>query len=526
MTNLFTAVHDGDLHAVKQLLATMEYQNINSIDWHQQTPLFIAARYGHTEIVKLLIEHNANIDMYARIPELTQNKSTLESYWQHQTPIFIAALNGHVAIVELLLAAGANIYDYMNPYIISIKDKKATQTTLAALSPSQVTSNKYLDAYAHLSPMHAAASRGHFKIVSLLQQKSSYGNLTHLYQVTAIQACKKDDLATIQEMLEQDVIVPQDPAFPQQQCFMHIAAIHGATSVIKHLLQNKHIFGLDLYQQDKHGRTMLMLAAGNGHTKIVREILDHTDRLNNVNLKDRRNYGATALHAAAQNGHAAAFKVLATAGDINIKDNKARTPTFIAAQAGRADILSICCAQGASGLTRENWQKAFNYNLKITHSPLVMFMLQKLNKLFSDNQQMQHNIKSQIKMNPKIFKDFLKFTKLYLQPCQLTGLIKPKKNTRLSNMLHLPLDTKNLIFSYIYPDFQEIPSQNHDGHHKKMFYMFQENLVNKFQKLQAKREKMQQKINSVKKIRKYNKQKNKSEVKLNLLNIKTLLKIY
>jgi hypothetical protein len=93
-------------------------------------------------------------------------------------------------------------------------------------------------------------------------------------------------------------------------------------------------------------------------------------------------------------------------------------------------------------------------------------------------------------------------------------------------MLHLPLDTKNLIFSYIYPDFQEIPSQNHDGHHKKMFYMFQENLVNKFQKLQAKREKMQQKINSVKKIRKYNKQKNKSEVKLNLLNIKTLLKIY
>jgi ankyrin repeat protein len=89
MTNLFTAVHDGDLHAVKQLLATMEYQNINSIDWHQQTPLFIAARYGHTEIVKLLIEHNANIDMYARIPELTQNKSTLESYWQHQTPIFM-----------------------------------------------------------------------------------------------------------------------------------------------------------------------------------------------------------------------------------------------------------------------------------------------------------------------------------------------------------------------------------------------------------------------------------------------------
>lgn len=57
-----------------------------------QTPLHCAARMGHKELVKLLLEHKANPD-----------SSTTAGH----TPLHIAAREGHIHTIRILLDAGA-----------------------------------------------------------------------------------------------------------------------------------------------------------------------------------------------------------------------------------------------------------------------------------------------------------------------------------------------------------------------------------------------------------------------------------
>jgi uncharacterized protein len=57
------------------------------------SPLLIASLKGHIEIVRLLLENNADVDI----------KTDLGA-----TALMIAAANGHTEIVRLLLEKGAN----------------------------------------------------------------------------------------------------------------------------------------------------------------------------------------------------------------------------------------------------------------------------------------------------------------------------------------------------------------------------------------------------------------------------------
>lgn len=57
-----------------------------------QTPLHCAARMGHRELVKLLLEHKASPD-----------SATTAGH----TPLHIAAREGHVHTIRILLDAGA-----------------------------------------------------------------------------------------------------------------------------------------------------------------------------------------------------------------------------------------------------------------------------------------------------------------------------------------------------------------------------------------------------------------------------------
>ena len=94
-TALIPACHHGHLETVRELLKTaIDVDHVNNLGWTALLEAIILGDGGpvHTEIVKLLVQHKARIDLADR---------------EGVTPLAHARRRGQTAIAQLLIAAGA-----------------------------------------------------------------------------------------------------------------------------------------------------------------------------------------------------------------------------------------------------------------------------------------------------------------------------------------------------------------------------------------------------------------------------------
>jgi len=89
---LLDAVRKGDAPSVEALIA--KGANVNASWRYGETPLFFACDRGFTPVVKVLLEHGAEVN--------------LEDSFYGMTPVARAADKDHVDIVKMLLAKGAS----------------------------------------------------------------------------------------------------------------------------------------------------------------------------------------------------------------------------------------------------------------------------------------------------------------------------------------------------------------------------------------------------------------------------------
>jgi len=127
-TPLMTAARTGNPAVIQILLD--HGASINAAEeWRGQTPLMWAAAEGHVPAVKLLIAKGAKIDAKSKEFDFTALKPKAGSVAMNFprggfTPLLFAARQGHMDVVKTLIDAGANINladpDSTTPLLISI----------------------------------------------------------------------------------------------------------------------------------------------------------------------------------------------------------------------------------------------------------------------------------------------------------------------------------------------------------------------------------------------------------------------
>ncbi|XP_069706374.1 ankyrin repeat and SOCS box protein 3 [Phaenicophaeus curvirostris] len=123
-------------------------------------------------------------------------------------------------------------------------------------------------------------------------------------------------------------------------CALHLSARHGSLESLCVLLEA----GADPNQVTTEETTALFLAVENGHTDIVKFLIQH-----GANVKGPHSWsGWNSLHEASFQGYTEIMKILLEKGaSKECKDNFGITPLFVAAQYGKLESLRLLVSHGA-----------------------------------------------------------------------------------------------------------------------------------------------------------------------------------
>lgn len=370
------------------------------------TSLVLAAYFGHTAVVRLLLHQGADtesrdakygwtplwwatVNRYAAVISLLlDNGANTEPKDRDHglTPLLLASKQGQLAIVKLLLDKGADI---------NSKDSKYGRTALSWAVMNGYTSIVELllntgakvnmkDCDQGQTPLSLAAAKGSEAIVKLILGVAEvHVDTKDQNGETPLSWAASNGHHAVAELLIATGNADVNVKGASRRTPLLLAACNGHSAMIRLLLDNGNA---DINAADEGTCTSLSLAAQNGNVDIV-QLLLNTGGVN-VNAKDT--FGGTALSRAAENGHAAVLKLLLDTGNIDVdskdvngwtalwwaaentheaiveqllhtgkahadvKDAYGRTPLWWAAQNGHATIVKLLLEVGGADVNAKD----------------------------------------------------------------------------------------------------------------------------------------------------------------------------
>jgi ankyrin repeat protein len=250
------------------------------------TPLLFAVRDGNAEMMRLLLDHGADIQ---------------QSSGNHTSPLIIALLNGQVGIATELLARGADP---------NAADDYHRAALFAAIDLRNFNHEKYGDL--------PTDGRDPLELIKALLQKKADPNL-------------RTDTVPVHGLMQFDASWVN---FDGQTPFVR-AALSGDIAVMRLLLEH----GADSNIATTQGTTALMAAAGinwipgqtysHSEAEYVDAVKLCLERGADVNATN--SLGFTAMHGAANRGWESVMQILADHGaKVDVKDKAGRTPMTFA----------------------------------------------------------------------------------------------------------------------------------------------------------------------------------------------------
>ncbi|CAI7601305.1 unnamed protein product [Penicillium pancosmium] len=277
------------------------------------TPLLLASRNGHTEIVRLLIQRGATVNFY-------DNRG--------QTPLFGASFYGHKEVVELLIDNGAELSTASNRNSPLIGASERGNEAIVQLLVENGADLECRSLSSERTPLVAASGGGHEAVVRFLIEKGAAINTQN----------STGD-------------VP-----------LHAASRGGHEAVVRFLIEK----GADINAQDRFGNTPLRAASRGGHEAVVRFLIEKGADINAQNST-----GDTPLHAASKCGHETVVRLLIEKGaDINAQDFLEDTPLLAARR--HPNIAQILINLGADVNSKDtNGQTPLSFAKMNNHHDLI-----------------------------------------------------------------------------------------------------------------------------------------------------------
>uniref|UniRef100_A0A667XE13 Ankyrin 1 n=1 Tax=Myripristis murdjan TaxID=586833 RepID=A0A667XE13_9TELE len=288
-----------------------------------QTPLHCAARMGHKELVKLLLEHKANPD-----------SATTAGH----TPLHIAAREGHVHTIRILLDGAAQQTKMtkkgFTPLHVASKYGKVDVAELLlerGANPNAAGKNG-------LTPLHVAVHHNNLDVVKLLVSKGGSAHSTARNGYTPLHIAAKQNQMEVASCLLQNGASANAESL-QGITPLHLASQEGRPDMVALLISKQANVNLG----NKNGLTPLHLVAQEGHVGIADTLVKQ-----GASVYAASRMGYTPLHVACHYGNIKMVKfLLQQQAHVNSKTRVGYTPLHQAAQQGHTDIVTLLLKHGA-----------------------------------------------------------------------------------------------------------------------------------------------------------------------------------
>ncbi|CAL1265913.1 unnamed protein product [Larinioides sclopetarius] len=268
---LVKAAANGDAQKCEEILKRSD-ADVNGV-FASHTALQAASQNGHIEVIKILLRHNANVEIEDK---------------DGDRAVHHAAFGDEPGVMELLARAGADL---------NARNKRRQ------------------------TPLHIAVNKGHIGVVRSILELGCRPSLQDSEGDTPLHDAiskKRDDMLTLLLDHGADICLTNNNGFNA----LHHAALRGNPSAMRILL-SKLPRNWVVNEKKDDGYTALHLAALNNHVEVA-ELLVQQGKANmnqqNVNLQ-------TPLHLAVERQHTQIVRLLVREKcDLNIPDKDGDTP--------------------------------------------------------------------------------------------------------------------------------------------------------------------------------------------------------
>jgi ankyrin repeat protein len=344
-----TALHyiaeEGSVKMLKHLLERCPTgMSVAGVDCHGFTPIHLAVRRGHTDMVELFLHvpsMDANIGATVNASSPSGPKPWESDHFElcrpnlflkapkelppagNLTPLHFAAMDGHTEIVDLLLK-----WPGIHVAPLDTKGLSPFHYTEWSLGGGEavareIRENRTAVCDEWLAPLDHSIQKGHLEVVKLLLEKGEpFTPLNYEKQMS---------------MFEN---------------LLHVATEHNKQQIAVHLLDTLGLKAEPLAptstQCSNHHSKLIAIAAWENYFKIIRYVLKlhpEVDANASIELVGEQDLVASPLHFAALGGHVEAVRELLLHHhlDVNAKDNKKRTPLLCAIKEDKLGVVKALC---------------------------------------------------------------------------------------------------------------------------------------------------------------------------------------